>query len=708
MLHTPKWFRRATTGLVAAVLGATLVSAASAQLLLNEDFNYLNGSPLIGQGGWVITGATVTNPLTVTSPTLSYPSYVASGVGNSVLMVNTGQDASVSFTSQTTGAVYASALVNVVTAETTGDYFMHVNPSVGSTFFPGRVFIQKDPSSTNFAFGIRFASAGTIAYTPFAYTPGTTYLIVLKYAFVAGATNDVVSLFVNPTIGAAEPAPTVSHTTPSGADATNIDRVNLRQGGGAGVAPSVRVDGIRVGQTWFDVLPAAPQYRSVASGNWGSASTWEQSTNLGATWVPAVGTPTSAEGVVTVRTGHTVTVAASVAADELTIEAGANVTVASGQTLTIDDGTGTDALVDGTLETAGTITNNGQVSMGGGRLQIDEGGWPGNTGTYSYDPTGELAFNATGFYGVNSDATWWPSSNGPQNVLVLQGGLTMNIVRTVGTSLRTSGGVSYSTGNVLSLGGLIQLNPGGYFPDPPDYLPGSTLEYNTGGGYGIYNEWMGGTTQPGVPQNLHIVNSQVTFDSNRSGTSMSVLGNVTIDAAGSLTLGSSPGGDLSVGGNWTNNGGFSPNGRAVTFNGSSAQSITGATTFDYLTLNNAAGLSLNNNATVNQTLAFTSGKISTGANTLSIGSGGGVTGAGASSYVYGKLHKVVVISGSAGSQTYEVGDAAIYAPVLYATTTGASDIGLTASTTAGDVCARERAQEVRQKGARKRFQFSKR
>ena len=59
---------------------------------------------------------------------------------------------------------------------------------------------------------------------------------------------------------------------------------------------------------------------------------------------------------------------------------------------------------------------------------------------------------------------------------------------------------------------------------------------------------------------------------------------------GTLTLSSAGGGDLRVGGNWQNEGTFNNNGRTVTFNGTSSQTIFGTvgTTFADLTINNSS------------------------------------------------------------------------------------------------------------------------
>jgi hypothetical protein len=228
------------------------------QLLLNEDFDYVAGTPLTSNT-WLQTGAIVTNPILVSNGGLSYTGYQSSGIGNAATLVTNGQDVNKAFTQQTAGTVYAGFLVSVNSAQVPGDYFFHlVQAPITSNIFKGRIWVKKDAASNNIAFGISKSStaAATIAYTGFTYSLNTTYLIVLKYTFNAGATNDDVSIFINPVPGAAEPAPTLSYIDNTQPDATNLGVVALRQGTAAN-APNATVDGIRIGQTWSDVTAAA-------------------------------------------------------------------------------------------------------------------------------------------------------------------------------------------------------------------------------------------------------------------------------------------------------------------------------------------------------------------------------------------------------------------------------------------------------------------
>jgi hypothetical protein len=267
-----------------------------------------------------------------------------------------------------------------------------------------------------------------------------------------------------------------------------------------------------------------------------------------------------------------------------------------------------------------------------------------------------------------------------------------------------SGGVDFGTGSTVD--GCLTIDAGGYVSivHPPTYGSSSLLKYNTGGIYGRADEW-NSTSGAGYPNNVRISGS-TTLDLGNNGTATArqTAGNLIVDTGSVLTLNNSPnqmtqpltvggnvlnngtitlsslaGGDLNLKGNWTNNGTLTTNSRAVGFIGSTAQSVTGATTFDYLSLNNSAGMTLNNNITANQTLTLTSGNIITGSNKVVIGSTGSVSRT--SGYIQGNLDKSV--GTGTVSKTFEIGDVTTYAPVnlnIYSITTGGD---ITASTTPG-------------------------
>lgn len=82
----------------------------------------------------------------------------------------------------------------------------------------------------------------------------------------------------------------------------------------------------------------------------------------------------------------------------------------------------------------------------------------------------------------------------------------------------------------------------------------------------------------------------------------SAFGNVNITSLGTLDA---PAGNLNVAGNWTNLGGFSPNGGTITFNGNGDQRFVGDTTFDRVAVADGSTLVLASNSTFGYTDQFT-------------------------------------------------------------------------------------------------------
>jgi hypothetical protein len=248
-------FIKATSLVVLTAAILTAASTATAQTpLLVEDFNYAPGA-LLTDNGWTAHSGGGTNPIAAVSPGLTMMGYPGSGVGNAAGLTVQGEDVNRPFAIQSTGTVYAAFLVNLSEASTdvVGGYFFHLGPDPVSTTFRGRVFAKKD-GSNNIAFGLSKAGTteATVAYTPFSYSLNTTYLIVVKYQIVDGPANDIVTMFVNSIVPAAEPGtPTLTAIDTSATD-ISPGTVSLRQGSGA-TSPTLVVDGIRVGTSWASV-----------------------------------------------------------------------------------------------------------------------------------------------------------------------------------------------------------------------------------------------------------------------------------------------------------------------------------------------------------------------------------------------------------------------------------------------------------------------
>jgi hypothetical protein len=226
------------------------ISTVNAQLF-KEQFNYVVGDT-IGAHGWV-THNGANPPISIVNGSLSYLNYPTS-VGNSAYM-GVGNDYSKQFTTTAISAdsLYFSMLVNIDTAKTTADYFFHSYRTGGSSIFLNRIYVKKALNG-NVAFGIlKGSTIGNVVWSDSVYSIGTTYLLVLKLKINPGLINDIPSLFINPTISATEPLPNITASDITSADYADIDRLALRQGG-ATSAPKLRIDEIRVANSWSDAV----------------------------------------------------------------------------------------------------------------------------------------------------------------------------------------------------------------------------------------------------------------------------------------------------------------------------------------------------------------------------------------------------------------------------------------------------------------------
>jgi hypothetical protein len=342
------------------------------------------------------------------------------------------------------------------------------------------------------------------------------------------------------------------------------------------------------------VITSSPSITSTTTGG-----LW----SVGSTWVGGVA-PTSSSDVI-IDSGATVTLDAAVTRND-----GFNTTVRTGAT----------------LATGGFAYTNSGTTTVNGTFQLDaSGSVTGNN--FVYGAASTLALNTTVTV-VNTDL-YWPSSNSPNNVNVLSGGLTMNAARTVAGVFQTAAGVTLSS--TLTLNGTCQINAGGFFNNSPIYGASSLLRYNSGGTYSRGFEWLAngvGTigTTAGYPNNVQLSNN-TTFDYNNGNPANKAMnGSLTIDSgstfnmtdttngppsagtltiagsvinngtftfanvatpvvvagnytnAGTTTMGSVSGADLRVGGDFTNTGTFNGNARAVFFTKTGTQVVTSSST----------------------------------------------------------------------------------------------------------------------------------
>lgn len=339
-----------------------------------------------------------------------------------------------------------------------------------------------------------------------------------------------------------------------------------------------------------------------------------------------------------------------------------------------------DVLVSQTSGDVLSITSSGALNIASGRtLTIAGNGGnvrvTGGSRTINLNAASSLVlFSGTKTIASTSGGTLNFTSSAADGIVRLTAAVNF------GSSITTIGNNTY-----------LQLNSGGSVStNAPIYASGSTLNYNTGAAFGRSTEWSA-TSGAGYPFHVLISNTGTALDlangvtgtarqcagnlSINNGCSLSmgamtaaltVVGDLTIGGgtSGTLTLSSAANGNLNVGGDFNRNAGtFTHNNRTVTLNGSSQQTITGATTFYSLTLNNSAGALLNNATTVSNILTLTSGSFTLGNNnlTLSNNATGAITGQSASRMIItngtGQLVRAIATSGFPVTYVFPVGDA---------------------------------------------------
>lgn len=472
--------------------------------------------------------------------------------------------------------------------------------------------------------------------------------------------------------------------------------VRLKSGLGIGAYNGEVVNMTSTGATAKSVTLSGDVIRktvtSAANGDWANGSTWSGGV-----------APTSGDNVVI---------------------ANANIVTAT-TAVTRDSGTTTIVNGTSTLATNGTYTNNGTTTING-VFQLNAGGWVNSTSAnaLSYGSASTLNFNNTSNYGVDNDAKYWPTTNAPFSVNVLQGGITLNSAnRTIAGSFSVKGTSTVLAGinlnsSALTLNGNTTIYEYGFFANAPTFGSASKLIYSTGTLYGRGLEWSANVAGVGYPNEVQISgNTTLNYPNTGSGAFSLPLGvakNLTIDAgsslymgygdsgnkSGSLTiggnlvnngnfgLGNATGGDLYLAGNWTKatTANFYPNNRAVIFNGSTQQDLTGVTTFDYLKINKSASyvnLATSSSVIINQNIDFTARFINLGASSVTLLSAATISNAGVNGYACATGNGRFVRQGvGAIVALFPVGVnlTGTYTPITLTNTTGTSDLGVNLKT----------------------------
>lgn len=242
-----------TIMIVAGVMLVSRLDAGIQSLPFADHFAYSDGSLFsVASGVWDAGGSTGPEFTVTNGAALSSPSgfAVASGNGLKWQPSGTARRNLVQFASVTSGEIYVSFLINIVTP-----------PGSGSRCF---AYLENTTSSTTSPqLGIFVDSASKIGVGKKATSPGVSssslsagaHLVVVRYTFLGG--NDQADLWVDPSssdYGAAI-APSSLGSTTGSSDPAAIQYFAINAISGSG--PALFIDEVRIGTSWADVTPSS-------------------------------------------------------------------------------------------------------------------------------------------------------------------------------------------------------------------------------------------------------------------------------------------------------------------------------------------------------------------------------------------------------------------------------------------------------------------
>ncbi len=335
-------------------------------------------------------------------------------------------------------------------------------------------------------------------------------------------------------------------------------------------------------------------YRSKQTGNWNVAGSWERFD--GSNWVNAPSAPSNTDGIIEIRNGHTISANSVITADQVVISAGGILNITS--TFNLNDGTGTDVTVNGTLGfSTGAINGAGTIVIASGGIfllntadvkSINAVSTITNNGTITWQEGG-LNFSAAvinnNIFNISAPALWQ-----------FNGGLTNS-----GTINKTAGATTIAT--PWSNSGTINLS-GGSLTSSQTFTNTGTINFTNGASWqnsSTFNHNTGSV----ISGTGNFSNSgTLSLNSNQVFPATLIFSNTNlINGNGALTINN----DFIILGNITGNGLLTVNGNVDWQGGQLGRSTTIAISRNFL-LSTAAVKSLNaGTITNNGTLTWSDG-----------------------------------------------------------------------------------------------------
>lgn len=251
---------RSLAGFLGALAALAFSVSANAAVVLNDSFNYPDGT-LSGQGGWTATASAAT-PIQV--------------VNGAVQLNTSGQDEYKALSSPVANvagnSLYTSADINVSAAQT-GDYFLHLsNPAGTTTNFFQRLFVRSSGAGYQLGLVDTSGTGSTTTWGTNVLNFNETYQVVVAWNFVAsGTNNDTFAVYVNPTSAVEGNNTTyLTHTwtSTSIAEPAQLAAANLRQGSSS-AAPTLKLDNLAVATEFSEVVPEPAALSLLAIGGLG-------------------------------------------------------------------------------------------------------------------------------------------------------------------------------------------------------------------------------------------------------------------------------------------------------------------------------------------------------------------------------------------------------------------------------------------------------
>jgi hypothetical protein len=329
------------------------------------------------------------------------------------------------------------------------------------------------------------------------------------------------------------------------------------------------------------------------------------------------------------------------------------------------------------VATAGIWLNNSNVTTTGvddsydlrGLLRITSGTF--NVGTASGNSLKYFTGSVFTLEGgaVNVAGRFYPNSIGQTTTCTISGG-TITLIK-MGSSTASSKFAGFqmtAASTFVWSNGTIVLQQGQAYYGGMDYSDASTSSTITGGTLQICNSSSTGGVDAFYFYSVNSIPNLTITTTNAPivylFSNLTVLGNISIASGATLDVQADPDAytyeaanvgttvyvatttyTISLKGNWINNGTFTARDKTVTFNGVSAQGLSGSTTTSFynLTMNNTSttGLTFSTPAIVTAALTLTDGNIYTSnPNYLTMNAGSTSTSGSAASFVDGPMKKI--------------------------------------------------------------------